>query len=110
MTGCRHSGPRGRRAGAGGAAHIRVLPLPAQARSCLCGITCLCPALGLLTTRRGRFCVDADLEMRATLPVPQACPNQRGCRGTSFLHIESLRILTDYQEVRSARAPSALLH
>lgn len=75
-----------------------------------CGNSCLCPALGLLTTRCGRFCVDADLEMRATLPVPQACPNQRGCPGSSFLHIESLRILTDYQEVRAAQAPSDLLH
>lgn len=65
-------------------------------------VGCLCPPLRLLTTRCGRFRVEADLEMRATLPVPQACPNQGGCHGTSFLHIESMRTLTDYQEVRAA--------
>ncbi|KAK9821222.1 hypothetical protein WJX81_002412 [Elliptochloris bilobata] len=49
---------------------------------------------------RHRFYIEADLEMRAMLPVPQACPNQRGCRGTSFLPVDGMQTLTDYQEVR----------
>jgi len=51
--------------------------------------------------------VEADLDMRAaTLPVPQACPAPRGCRGAAFQPVEGMSVITDYQEVRARRAPT----
>lgn len=53
-----------------------------------------------------RFCVEADLETRATLPVPHSCPARRSCNGTSFRPVDGMQLLTDYQEVRNVQQAS----
>ena len=58
--------------------------------------------------------MDADLERRATLPVPRACPSEssggRSCRGTAFTPVPEEAVHTDYQEVRADAAGARRVH